>query len=70
MIDHVLVKSTSALFNETVEFYVKALEPIGYKKIVDIPNKTCGFGDTAPDYWVSAAGTGNESGHAALRAKG
>jgi hypothetical protein len=70
MIDHVLVKTTSALFNETVDFYEQALGPIGYKKLREIPNQACGFGDSSPDYWVSVGQKEGETAHVALSAKG
>jgi hypothetical protein len=70
MIDHAVVKATPALFADTVRFYELALEPLGYKKLRDVPNMASGFGDTTPDFWVFANGKDGDSVHVALRAKG
>jgi hypothetical protein len=70
MIDHILVKTTSAIFSETVDFYEQALAPIGYKKLREIPNQACGFGDSSPDYWVAIGQKEGEVAHVALSAKG
>jgi hypothetical protein len=70
MIDHAVVKTTAALFSATVKFYERALDPLGYKKLREIPNTACGFGDTVPDFWIFANQQGNEAAHVALRAKG
>jgi hypothetical protein len=70
MIDHAVVKATPALFSATVKFYELALEPLGYKKLRDVPNIASGFGDAMPDFWVFANGKDEDSAHIALRAKG
>jgi hypothetical protein len=70
MIDHAVVKTTSAVFGKTVQFYKLALAPLGYKQLRDIPDQASGFGDTTPDFWIMANGKDGESSHVALRAKG
>jgi hypothetical protein len=69
MIDHVVIRATSASFEKTVELYEKALAPIGYKKLHEIPSTAAGFGEEAPEFWVFAAPEAAPS-HVALRAKG
>jgi len=68
MIDHVVLKATTASFKATVEFYEQALQSIGYKNLRAIPDRATGFGDTSPDFWIFAGGDG-EGAHVALRAK-
>jgi len=70
MIDHACVKATAALFEETVKFYEKTLEPLGYKKMREIPSRAAGFGDVSPDFWVFASGDETHTAHIALKAKG
>lgn len=70
MIDHALVKTTPSLFNETIKFYEKALEPLGYKKIREIPDKACGFGEDKADFWVFANGKSGDTAHVAFKAPG
>ncbi|KAF2096225.1 glyoxalase/bleomycin resistance protein/dioxygenase [Rhizodiscina lignyota] len=69
MIDHAVVGTTPALFATTVKFYEKALAPLAYKKISEMPDKACGFGSAAPDFWVFANGQSDTPSHVALRAE-
>ncbi|KAF2794701.1 hypothetical protein K505DRAFT_360844 [Melanomma pulvis-pyrius CBS 109.77] len=69
MLDHAAIKTTPELFRETVEFYEKALEPLGYKKMREIPDKAAGFGEQTPDFWIFVTGDQVQSAHVALRAK-
>ncbi|KAF2663800.1 glyoxalase/bleomycin resistance protein/dioxygenase [Microthyrium microscopicum] len=70
-IDHVLIKTTPARFDDTVKYYEAALAPLGYSKLKEVPNQAAGFGDgPVPDIWVFAgAKEGDNGAHVALRAK-
>jgi hypothetical protein len=70
MIDHAVVKATPALFSATVKFYELALQPLGHKKLREMPNQAAGFGDAMPGFWVFGNGKDEGSAHVALRAKG
>jgi hypothetical protein len=70
MIDHVVVKASKALFDQTVDFYQKALTPTGYTKMRENPSVAVGFGETMPDFWVFASDNQSNTAHVALRAKG
>ena len=54
-----------------VEFYTKALAPIGYSKLKSFPDGLTGFGQSSPDWWV-AINTKNTSStfHVAFKAPG
>jgi len=70
MIDHVVVKTTPELLKPLITFYERALAPIGYQNMREIPGQACGFGDTKPDFWLMASGKGVDTAHVALGAKG
>jgi catechol 2,3-dioxygenase-like lactoylglutathione lyase family enzyme len=70
MIDHVAVKTSKALFEQTIRFYERALIPLGYKQIREIPSVAVGYGETMPDFWVFASDGHDHTAHVALRAKG
>lgn len=70
MLDHACVKASKGLFDQTVRFYEKALLPLGYKKMREIPSFAAGFGDAMPDFWVFMSGDQTYPAHVALRANG
>lgn len=68
MIDHMGV-SVSDLA-KSIEFYRKALAPLGYALIMQIPDIVAGFGaGGTPDFWISK-GAPTDRVHFAIRAKG
>jgi hypothetical protein len=69
-IDHTGIPAPPAKFNEVVEWYTKALVPLGYKKIHEYPGIAVGLGDSAPDFWVAAQEGAGATQHIAFRAKG
>lgn len=59
MIDHTGVWVPAAKHAQAIDFYIKALAPLGYeKRIAHANNQAVGFGDaTAPaDWWVNSTG--------------
>jgi catechol 2,3-dioxygenase-like lactoylglutathione lyase family enzyme len=67
MIDHTGYLVTD--LDKSVEFYTKALAPLGYEKLMAFPG-VAGFGENKkPDFWL-AAGTPTDKIHIAFRAKG
>ena len=75
MIDHISV--LVADYEKAKAFYTKALEPLGYKVLMefsreDVPSlespKVCGLGDDKPDFLL-AQGTPATPQHLAFRAK-
>lgn len=50
-LDHFVLMAPSSQFEECVEWYVKALEPLDYKKIAEYPGQAVGFGD----FWIGAS---------------
>jgi hypothetical protein len=52
-IDHTGIHVPEAQFDEVVNFYLKTLGPLGYKKIVEFPGAV-GLGETEPDFWLSS----------------
>ena len=67
MIDHVVIKTTAALFDETVKLYETALAPLGFTKLRQIGENAAGFGAQKPELWVFAAPEAHST-HLALRA--
>jgi len=69
-LDHACLAIPKAKFAEAVEWYTKALEPLGYKKIMEFPASAAGFGDPQPDFWLLATDKENVDGlHFAFKAK-
>jgi len=68
MFDHVLIRSTPALFAQTIKMYETALAPLGITKLKEIPSVAAGFGEKAPDLWLFSGENVNPA-HFALRAK-
>ena len=59
MIDHTGIWVPAAKHADTVDFYIKALAPLGYeKRISHANNQAVGFGDAASraDWWVNSTG--------------
>jgi catechol 2,3-dioxygenase-like lactoylglutathione lyase family enzyme len=56
-------------------FYEKALAPLGAKMLMEIPREhtqglgVCGFGVTAPQFWISEGQHANKQIHVAFAAK-
>lgn len=55
-IDHTTVVVTQDKFQECLAFYVKALEPLGYRVVYEFGDNAAGFGsesDVVPNYKVA-----------------
>ena len=67
-LDHLVLLVPKGQFQTCVEWYTKALEPLGYKKEHEYPGQAVGFGD----FWLGASEekTMNIGQHFAFRAKG
>lgn len=51
-IDHFCISVPKTKQDEIVAFYLKALEPLGYKKVAEFPG-VVGLGCPAPDFWIA-----------------
>lgn len=51
-IDHLGIFVPADKFESTVEWYLAALAPLKYKKIMEFPG-TVGLGSQIPDFWVA-----------------
>jgi catechol 2,3-dioxygenase-like lactoylglutathione lyase family enzyme len=52
MLDHITI--TVADYKKSKAFYARALEPLGYRMIMEIEEKVGGFGvDGKPDFWLA-----------------
>jgi len=70
MLDHTGIAVPEGKFEEVVAFYIKALEPLGYKKVHEFPGQAVGLGAPEPDFWIASKGEGkNAATHTAFRAK-
>ena len=77
MLDHTGVAVPKELLDKTLDFYVKALGPLGYKVAVDLKDHSVfGLGPSVEeaDWWLAASPKGKvnapgEGGHWAFRAK-
>ena len=75
MIDHVGYAVSN--YERAKEFYAKALAPLGYKLIMEVPAETnhsgfpaAGFGaDGKPDFWIGGEGRLEHPLHVAIVAK-
>ncbi|RAO66831.1 uncharacterized protein BHQ10_002843 [Talaromyces amestolkiae] len=52
-ISHVMVKPSASQHTAVVDFYTKALKPLGYSKLKSFPDGLTGFGSKSPDWWVA-----------------
>ncbi|MCJ1401492.1 hypothetical protein MMC11_004706 [Xylographa trunciseda] len=69
MLDHFSIYTSAALHEATVAFYLAALAPLGYQKIVDIlDGQVVGLGVTSPDFWISSDNNVVTNAHFAFRA--
>jgi len=70
-IDHACLPVPKSKFEEVRDFYIKALEPLGYKKTHEFPLAAVGFGDPDADFWLFATDETELPGlHFAFKAKG
>lgn len=70
-IDHCGIVVPPADLDKTVEFYLKALEPLGYKQMAGYPGVAVGLGDPKTDFWIGANENKVDTGrHIAFSAKG
>jgi hypothetical protein len=71
-LDHASVTAPKEKYEEVVAWYLKALEPLGYKKVMDFPGAAVGLGDPNPDFWIGGkeGASANTQLHFAFRAKG
>jgi len=64
MIDHIGI--TASNYEKSKAFYAKALAPLGYTLLMEVPKEitghepVAGFGEAPkPDFWVAGAASGN-----------
>lgn len=70
-ISHVMVQPSASQHAAAVEFYTKALQPLGYSKLKSFPGGLTGFGKDSPDWWVAINKKDTQSTfHVAFRAPG
>ncbi|CAI7658887.1 unnamed protein product [Penicillium pancosmium] len=50
-IDHITIPAPEEHFESLVEWYKKALSPLGYKEIMRFPG-VVGLGSEVPDFWI------------------
>ena len=68
MIDHIGIAVTQLA--RSIEFYTKALTPLGYTLIKSFEDQAAGFGvGGKPEFWIGA-GSEKHPTHVAFRAKG
>ncbi|ROT37098.1 Glyoxalase/Bleomycin resistance protein/Dihydroxybiphenyl dioxygenase [Sodiomyces alkalinus F11] len=53
-IDHAGVYVPKPIFQKTLDWYVAALAPIGYKIMAKPTESNIGLGKTVPDWWLGA----------------
>ena len=79
MIDHLGIFTPTELIKPTIDFYVAALAPLGYKKMQEYMDGTIvglGDGSRPSDFWLSPISVKQDpnvkagSAHFALTAKG
>ncbi|KAH8895296.1 glyoxalase family protein, partial [Thozetella sp. PMI_491] len=61
-VGHILIKAPSGDFEKVLEFYLAALKPLGYQKLVNLGPSVVGLGAKAPDWFImssDAAATSN-----------
>ena len=71
-IDHTCVRVAKDAHKKAVDFYVAALKPLGYEKVMDF-GEAVGFGvrpGHGSDFWVSAADGNVPPTHFAFAADG
>ncbi|KAF2436393.1 glyoxalase/bleomycin resistance protein/dioxygenase [Tothia fuscella] len=54
-IDHTAISVPKDKIDDVLGFYLKVLEPLGYKKIMEFPG-VYGLGAPKPDFWLSSIG--------------
>ncbi|GKT40639.1 uncharacterized protein ColSpa_00820 [Colletotrichum spaethianum] len=52
-IDHVGLFVPASIYKETVDWYLTALAPVGFKKFVEPNEYACGLGVQRPDFWIA-----------------
>jgi hypothetical protein len=60
-IDHLTIRAPEEHFEPLIEWYKKALSPLGYKEIMRFPD-IVGLGSEIPDFWISQKETHIPSG--------
>jgi hypothetical protein len=60
-IDHLGITAPDGHFESLVEWYKKALSPLGYKEIMRFPGMV-GLGSEIPDFWITQKETHIPSG--------
>ncbi|KAI9764124.1 MAG: hypothetical protein M1840_008684 [Geoglossum simile] len=70
-IDHICIRVPLAKHEDTVSFYLKSLEPLGYVKIMSFPGVVGIGAGGIPDFWISTREGANEKGetHVAFATK-
>ncbi|KIW04119.1 uncharacterized protein PV09_04929 [Verruconis gallopava] len=69
MLDHASISVPKDQFEDVIAWYIKALEPLGYKKIHEYAGLAVGLGDPKPDFWIGARDEGRSVQHIAFGAK-
>jgi hypothetical protein len=70
MIDHLCLRVPQSKYEETVAFYLAALAPIGYKKIVEYPTAVALGEDKRPNFTIIATGESLGNIHFSFASKG
>jgi hypothetical protein len=70
MIDHLCLRVPQSKYEETVAFYLTALAPLGYKKIVEYPIAVAMGEDKRPDFTIIASGDSLGNIHFCFGSKG
>ncbi|KAI3559068.1 glyoxalase/bleomycin resistance protein/dioxygenase [Colletotrichum abscissum] len=52
-IDHIGLYVPASIYKETVDWYLAALAPLGFKKFVEPNEYACGLGVQRPDFWIA-----------------
>jgi hypothetical protein len=60
-IDHMSILAPEEHFEPLIEWYKKALSPLGYKEIMRFPGAV-GLGSEVPDFWITQKETQIPSG--------
>ena len=69
-IDHLTIFASKENFEPLIEWYKKALSPLGYKEIMRFPG-IVGLGAEVPDFWIAQKDTHAPAGfHYAFTAPG
>lgn len=57
-LDHLAIQAPPSKYDSIVEFYLKALAPLGYSKQMEFPKRAVGLGPSkeTADFWIGSKG--------------